>query len=226
MQVECSVDEADIGKVREDQDVTFTVDAFTNDQFSGKVAQVRYSPQVVQNVVTYTTIVELENPDLKLRPGMTATVSIVVGEAKDKILVPNSALRFTPDLSQEEMMELFQSMRERRGGQSGQPRQADGQRERSNVQRSSDPPSGFQGQRGMRGGSGHPGSRQASRVWIQDEDGNLQIVMIRTGVTDNNHTEVISGDLKEGQEVLTGSESTSRSSSRSSDMGRMMRMFR
>jgi HlyD family secretion protein len=224
MQVECSVDEADIGKVKEDQDVTFTVDAFTEDQFSGKVAQVRYSPQVVQNVVTYTTIVELENPDLKLRPGMTATVSIVVGEAKDKILVPNSALRFTPDLSQEEIMELFQAMRQMRGGQSGQSQQSDGQRERSNVQRSSSPPSGFQGQGGMRG-SGRHGSRQASRVWMQDESGNLQIVMIRTGVTDNNYTEVISGDLKEGQEVITGAESTS-SSRRSSSMGSMMRMMR
>lgn len=227
MQVECSVDEADIGKVKEDQVVTFTVDAFMNDQFSGKVAQVRYSPQVVQNVVTYTTIVELENPELKLRPGMTATVSIVVGEAKDKILVPNSALRFTPDLSQEEMRELFQAMRQKRGGQSGQPEQSDGQGERSNVQRSSGPPSGFQGQEGMRG-SGHQANRnrQASRVWIQDEDGSLQIVIIRTGVTDNNYTEVISGDLKEGQEVITSAERTSSSSSRSSDMGRMMRMFR
>jgi HlyD family secretion protein len=223
MQVECSVDEADIGKVKEGQDVTFTVDAFPNDNFRGKVAQVRYSPQVVQNVVTYTTIVDLDNPDLKLRPGMTATVSIVVGEAKDKILVPNSALRFTPDLSQEEMRELFQAMRAQRGGQ---PRQSDGQRERSGGDKPSGQPSGFQGQARMRGDSGRQGNRQVSRVWIQDEEGNLQVVMIRAGVTDNNYTEVISGDLKEGQEVITGEEKASDRSRQSSDMGRMMRMMR
>jgi HlyD family secretion protein len=110
MQVECSVDEADIGKVKEGQKVRFTVDAFPEESFKGVVTQVRYSPEIIQNVVTYTTIVEVKNPDLKLRPGMTATVSIVVGEAKDVLRVPNATLRFTPQLSPEEMRMLSEDI--------------------------------------------------------------------------------------------------------------------
>ena len=82
MKVECSVDESDIGKVKEGQKVRFTVEAYPNEQFNGVVQQVRVSPETVQNVVTYTTIVNVDNPQKKLLPGMTATVSIIVGEAK------------------------------------------------------------------------------------------------------------------------------------------------
>jgi HlyD family secretion protein len=99
MQVECSVDEADIGKVKENQKVTFTVDAYPEESFVGTVKQVRYSPETIQNVVTYTTIVEVDNNQLKLRPGMTATVSVVVNEAANVLRVPNSALHFSPQNS-------------------------------------------------------------------------------------------------------------------------------
>ena len=109
MQVECSVDEADIGKVQEGQKVRFTVDAFPDENFSGRVIQVRYSPVTVQNVVTYTTIVQVDNPELKLRPGMTANASIVVGQASNALLVSNAALRFTPQLSAEEMKAIFEA---------------------------------------------------------------------------------------------------------------------
>jgi len=109
MQVECSVDEADIGNVKEGQRVKFTVGAFPDESFTGTVSQVRYSPEVVQNVVTYTTIVEVENPEMKLRPGMTATVSIVIGEAKNSLLVPNAALRFTPQLSPDVAQRIFEN---------------------------------------------------------------------------------------------------------------------
>ena len=108
MQVECIVDEADIGRVKEGQKVRFGVDAFPDDEFEGIVSQVRYSPVVQQNVVTYTTIVAVENPELKLMPGMTATISIVTGEARNVLLIPNSALRFAPDLSSEELRALYQ----------------------------------------------------------------------------------------------------------------------
>ena len=94
MQVEAYVDEADIGKIQAGQEVLFTVDAFPERTFSGKVSQVRFAPKQEQNVVTYATVIEVANPDLVLRPGMTATVSIIANEKKDVLRLPNIALRF------------------------------------------------------------------------------------------------------------------------------------
>ncbi|OGD18319.1 MAG: hypothetical protein A2W03_14385, partial [Candidatus Aminicenantes bacterium RBG_16_63_16] len=113
MQVECDVDEADVGKVKEGQKVRFTVDAFPETPFIGTVNQVRFSPTVTQNVVTYTTIVDVDNPELKLRPGMTATVSIITGEAKGVLRIPNAALRFTPNLPAEELAKIMKEAGER-----------------------------------------------------------------------------------------------------------------
>lgn len=96
MQVEADVDEADIGKVRVGQEVVFTVDAYYNDSFKGEVKQIRLQPVVTNNVVTYTVIVEAPNPEEKLYPGMTASITIVT-EAEEKIAVPMSALYFTPN---------------------------------------------------------------------------------------------------------------------------------
>jgi HlyD family secretion protein len=96
MQINASVAEADIGNVEEGQDVEFTVDAFPNRAFHGKVVQVRNSPVTVQNVVTYDTIVGVENPELKLKPGMTANVSIIIARRDDALKIPNSALRYRP----------------------------------------------------------------------------------------------------------------------------------
>lgn len=97
MQVEAYVDEADIGHIKTGQWVLFTVDAFPDRIFRGKVSQVRFAPKEQQNVVTYATVVEVENPDLILRPGMTATVSIITAEKNDVVRVPNVALRFKVD---------------------------------------------------------------------------------------------------------------------------------
>ena len=97
MRVNASVDEADIGRVREAQDVTFHVDAFPEREFVGKVQQVRLNPTSVQNVVTYNTIVAVDNQNMLLRPGMTATVSIVVRKAEHALRIPAAALRFRPD---------------------------------------------------------------------------------------------------------------------------------
>jgi HlyD family secretion protein len=97
MQVEAYVDEADIGKIQAGQEVLFTVDAFPERTFSGKVSQVRFAPKQEQNVVTYATVIEVANPDLALRPGMTATVSIIANEKKDVVRIPNIALRFKAD---------------------------------------------------------------------------------------------------------------------------------
>src|SRR2546422_3962700 len=96
MQVETSVDEADIGRVRLDGPATFTVDAFPNETFRGRVTQIRKAAQIVQNVVTYTVVVAVSNPEGKLLPGMTANVKLVVAEKPSVLKVPNAALRFRP----------------------------------------------------------------------------------------------------------------------------------
>ena len=215
MQVECSVDEADIGRVKEGQAAQFTVDAFPDENFTGVVKQVRYSPEVIQNVVTYTTIVDVENPGIKLRPGMTATISIVVGEAKNALRVPNSALRFQPP--PEVLQALFEEMRREMQAKRGQNSQADGQSEKRGHQ------ANFQMGQGM----GRMGSRMRdrARVWVQDENGKLNMVSIRTGVTDNAFTEITGGDLQEGMEVITGESTQATSSNRSSSNLRRGMMF-
>ncbi|MBN1223574.1 MAG: efflux RND transporter periplasmic adaptor subunit [Candidatus Aminicenantes bacterium] len=207
MQVECSVDEADIGKVEEGQKVRFTVDAFPDENFSGIVSQVRYSPEVIQNVVTYTTIVAVANPELKLRPGMTATVSVVVGEARDKLLIPNSALRFNPDLSPEEMMEIFTEMREEWQSKRIPQAQAEpsGEQPSTKESRPSKLPTMIGGGQGLPMGQ----MKGVGRVWIEDDKGKLKMILIRTGVTDNTYTEVLKGPLVEGQEVITGTDGSS-----------------
>lgn len=114
MQVECPVDEADIGRVKEGQAVRFSVDAFQGEVFTGEIQQVRNSPTTTNNVVTYTTIIKTSNPDLKLKPGMTATVSIITGEARGTVKIPRAALKFTPSLSEEEMKKMWEEARAKR----------------------------------------------------------------------------------------------------------------
>jgi HlyD family secretion protein len=99
MQVEASIDEADIGQVKTGQQVTFTVDAFPDESFAGEITQVRLKPVTISNVVTYTVIVKAPNPELKLMPGMTASIEIFTGEAEDVLTIPAQALQFTPDSS-------------------------------------------------------------------------------------------------------------------------------
>ena len=96
MQIDAMVSEADVGGVEEGQGVTFTVDAFPQRKFRGSVKQVRFAPTTNQNVVNYTTVVEVNNADLKLRPGMTASATILIAEHKDVLRIPNAALRFRP----------------------------------------------------------------------------------------------------------------------------------
>jgi HlyD family secretion protein len=100
MQLSVDVDEADVGVVREGQEATFTVDAYPDRTFQARVAEVRFAPRTVGGVVTYETILTVDNDDLLLRPGMTATAEIVVGRVDDALLVPNAALRFTPSVAQ------------------------------------------------------------------------------------------------------------------------------
>jgi HlyD family secretion protein len=222
MQVECDVDESDIGKVKEGQKVRFTVEAYPNEAFNGFVKQVRVSPTTVQNVVTYSTIVNVDNPEKKLLPGMTATVSIIVGEAKNVLRVSNAALRFTPELSpealqaiQKETMDRMIAERQAQGGQPGRTAQggpaAAGPR-----------PEGQAGQRQFtrQGGQGGGQARQMPRVFYQDKDGKLHMAFLRTGVSDTSYTEIVRSDLKEGDVILLGTQTgTTQASAAQNRMG-------
>jgi len=102
MQVDTNVSEADIGRVAVGQETTFTVDAFPQITFKGKVTEIRNAPMTIQNVVTYDVVVQVKNPDLKLRPGMTANVSILVAHRENALTIPNAALRFRPEFARRE----------------------------------------------------------------------------------------------------------------------------
>ena len=96
MQVNANIDEADVGRIRPQQNVTFRVDAYPGEEFQGAVAQIRLQPVVVQNVTTYATIINVPNPELKLKPGMTANLRVQIARRADVLRVPNAALRFRP----------------------------------------------------------------------------------------------------------------------------------
>jgi HlyD family secretion protein len=228
MWVTCAVDEADIGKLKEGQKVRFTVDAFQGETFNGEVKQVRNSATTVQNVVTYETIVTAENPQGKLKPGMTATCQIITGQAKGVIKVPNSAMRYTPNLPPEELKKIFEEMRAQRQGQAGQTGQTGqtGQR-----------PDGQQAQGGQRGGQrAQTGEmtpeqiqafiqrqgqnrRGSGQVWALDETGKIKLIMVRTGVTDNTYSEMTRGELKEGMKVILGELGASATTTTSTQQG-------
>ncbi len=111
MQVKANIDEADIGKISPSVRVTFSVDAYPNDNFSGKIAEVRLEPSTVQNVVTYGVIINVENPQLKLKPGMTANLTMVVDQHDDVLYAPNAAFRFNPSgLTPEQITKMIQDL--------------------------------------------------------------------------------------------------------------------
>jgi HlyD family secretion protein len=167
MQVEAYVDEADIGKVRLEQEVLFTVDAFPERVFKGRVSQVRFAPREEQNVVTYATVIEVANPDLSLRPGMTATVSVITSEKKDALRVESIALRFKADPEDDSLT-------------------------RNNFEQ--DKPAGNEQ------GSLEP--RQTLLVLTEDEQ--VKPVLVRTGISDGNHTQLLDESVSEGERVIIG----------------------
>jgi HlyD family secretion protein len=222
MQLSCAVDEADIGKMKDGQRVRFTVDAFPGETFNGSVRQVRLASTVVQNVVTYTCIVDAENNDLKLKPGMTATVSVIVGEAKGVLKVPNSAMRFTPTtLDPKELEKLRADLQSRMTGGQGGPQGQNGQAGQGGQRQG--------GQTGQRQGGGRQGGgvntvdmtpdqlariqqmaksrqRTGGTVWAIDDAGKLTPYMVRTGLTDNTYSELRGVEPKEGTKIITGEE--------------------
>jgi HlyD family secretion protein len=194
MNVKASVDESDIGKIQLHQPVRFRVDAYPNETFTGTVSQVRLQPVVEQNVVSYITMIEVPNADLKLKPGMTAAVTIETGRAEDAIKVPNAALRFRPTA------EAFQAL----GQKPPEPRQraqgefARGTQAGTNAR---GPQAGTDGQGQRRDRDAGNGQRNA--VWVL-ADNNLKRVPVQVGITDGTQTVVMNSDLTAGTRVVTG----------------------
>jgi len=194
MQVDTSVAEADIGKITPGMRATFTVDAYTGERFNGTVRQVRNSPQTVQNVVTYDSVIDVDNAQLKLKPGMTANCTFIYAERDDALRVPNAALRFLPP--PELLAQLHPGGRSGRFGRFGRGGRQGGQ--------------GGPGEGGEGGGRRGPGAggRNASpdrrTLWAL-RNGKPQPVRIKIGVSDGSLTEIVDGgDLKAGDLVLTG----------------------
>lgn len=169
MQVETAIDEADVGRLKAGQEVSFTVDAFPGRRFKGTVTQVRKAAQVVSNVVTYIAVVSAANPELILLPGMTANVRIRTAEKDSVLKVANAALRFRPPADEKAAT-----------GAKAPAGQAGG---------------------GAKAGKGVAGS---GKVWVLGADGKPAPIEVKTGINDGNQTEVLEGDLKEGQEVIIG----------------------
>ncbi|MEI6435282.1 MAG: efflux RND transporter periplasmic adaptor subunit [Bacteroidota bacterium] len=200
MQVQANIDEGDIGKIKVDQTVKFTVDAYSDMTFDGTVRQVRLQPVVTQNVVNYTVIIDVPNPDLKLLPGMTANITVMVQEEKDILKVPATALRFSPPQEYLDAMEksLPDSIKKKRekwnkeGGRSGSG--------------SSGGQGGMAGKMaggGMQGGMGggdHQRRGAFGMVWVKTGD-SIKPRRVRTGISDGLNTEV-RGKIEEGEEVI------------------------
>lgn len=178
MQVQADVDEADIGQIKVGQKVKFTVDSYPNDVFEGVVTQIRHQPVIVQNVVNYVVIIEVPNPDLKLMPGLTATVNIFIRESDNVLKITTMALAFTPPLTYIQESELLSDSVKRIWIE--MLHQISTSIQRQIVE---------------------PGTT-TGYLWILKGD-DIIPVRVTKGLNDGSYTEV-SGDIKEGDEVATG----------------------
>ena len=266
MQVDTSIDEAEVGRIREGQPVTFTVDSFPGRTFRGTVGQVRKSALVVQNVVTYTAVVATSNPSLELFPGMTASVRIVVDSREKVLKVPNAALRFRPagaqepraaggasdtadapgqeeetkkggrgeqagqavrerltkelKLNAEQQAKLEAILNETRDRIRGLTAEDKGERRkqaerlraesRARITEILDPDQRklYEEMTVSRSGGGR--TVTTGRVWVLD-GGKPRAVNLRVGLTDGSFTEVVSGELQEGAQVIIGTQADAKS---------------
>ena len=220
MLVYVSTDESDVGTIRPGQIATFKVDAYPKDSFTGRVSQLRMNATTVQNVVTYNTIIEFDNPETKLFPGMTAYVTLPVANARDVLRVPNGALRYKPDMPADQVRALYRKY----GLIPAQPTQAGNQAPNGGGANPNgggmNPNGGGAAARpsrgrpeGTAGGGGDSGPQRTPRmdvavIWKLHPDKTLEPVRIRTGITDHTVTEVaqvLKGQLNDGDELVTGS---------------------
>ena len=200
MQVETSVAEADIGKLQPGMDASFTVDAYPTERFHGVIREVRNAPITVQNVVTYTTVIDVSNPDLKFKPGMTANVTVITAQRDNVLRLPNAALRFRPPPEFLPDRSKREDPGTARADRTGNPAMARSGTEGGPATIAAGPP---------RGGGGAPaGAREAMPpdlrvVWIL-KDGKPEPARIRIGVTDGSFTELREGNVKEGDRIIVG----------------------
>jgi HlyD family secretion protein len=193
MQVLANVDEADIGKVHTGQSVSFSVDAYPDRTFWGSVSQVRLAPDTVQNVVDYVVVIDVPNNDKKLMPGMTATVTVMVQDREGVLKVPTTALRFQPPEDQIEP------------GKDGTPQvkkdSASSHREFADrVPQSTN----RIGSSAIAPVQSTVGEGRISRVWVVNKDQKLEPIVVRVGISDGTYTEVSSGMIAEGLQIVTG----------------------
>lgn len=205
MQILASVDESDIGMIEEGQTTRFTVQAYPDEMFTGTVRQVRLQSTVQENVVNYTVVIDVANPDGKLLPGMTATVEFLIDTARDVYKIPNAALRFRPT---EQMMA---ALRDRFGQQRGGSTTPDSTRQRmaqgdstARGQRGNGN-SGFGG--GQEGGFGGPGGGASNfaMLWYLDDNGQVAAMPVRTGITDGQSTQITplrDATLEPGMQII------------------------
>ncbi|UCH81488.1 MAG: efflux RND transporter periplasmic adaptor subunit [Nitrospiraceae bacterium] len=179
MELLVNVDEADVGQVSDGQNAEFTVDAYPDRTYTAQITQVRFGAQTVEGVVTYETVMSVDNSDLSLRPGMTATADIVVKKIENEVLIPNAALRFTPpQKEQPEDVGLIDKLIPRRR-----------RRPRGN-------------------GASGAANKGGPMVWVVTEDSKQPVrpLPVKTGLSDGSFTSVIDGSLEPGQPVIVGME--------------------
>lgn len=198
MQVQADVDQSDIGRIRVGQSARFTVDAYPEEEFVGAITQVRLNATVNQNVVTYPVIVGVENGELKLRPKMTADLSVEVDRVKDVLRVPNAALRFRPAGEAAVV-----------GGAAGRREAASASAGSGNPPGQGAPGGGFAGAAqglaaGRRGGEGGKPEKGWQTIYRLAADGKLQPVQLRTGLSDGKFSEVLEGELAAGESIVVG----------------------
>ncbi len=200
MQIEVSVDEADISRIQLHQKASFTVDSYPELTFRGKVVQIRSAPIITQNVVTYVVVVNVDNSDMKLKPGMTANVSVEVAKKDDVLKLPPAALRFKPKSKGDDAKE-----------------KGNGDRSGASPQR----PAGGGGPQG--GGKGGPGKGKGGSLQVYIlKDGKPVATPVKTGIANNSSIELIESALKEGDEVITeqiGGDTKKKAGASSSPMG-------
>ncbi len=180
MELHVDVDEADVGQVKAGQAAVFTVDAYPERSFPARISQVRYGSKTVDGVVTYETLLDVDNSDLSLRPGMTATANITVKEVSDALLVPNAALRFVPPVKASD-----NGNSRNQGGGSILSRLFPRPRHNPPARKETNNKSG----------------RKEQRVWAV-RDGNLTAIPVTVGATNGTLTEITSGSLQAGQELV------------------------
>ncbi len=204
MQLEAAVDEADIGMVRGDQSVTFTVDAFPDRTFSGTVQQIRLAPKTEQNVVSYTVVVRVPNPDQRLLPGMTANATFLIDEARGVLRIPAAALRYRPAVA---------GAGARAGGaQSGGRERISRKDGGSRAGRSEGHDAGRRRARRhgqASGGPGSPGADSPKRgtLYVLKNGTHLQRISVDLGLSDGTYTAASSDSLSEGMQVVVGGSS-------------------